>query len=68
MSEEETDPWRAGGVSEKRARRWLGDLSETTFKRLARQEQWPRKRIRGTTRVVYPRAVVREFLKACEEA
>lgn len=64
MSTDPPDIWHAGGWGEKRAARYL-DVSETTFKALAKQERWPRKRIRGT-RVVYPRALIRASLRECE--
>lgn len=67
MGAPEPDVWAAGGLGEKRAARYL-DVSRPLVRRLARELGWPRKRIRGTTRVVYPRALVRRFLRECEDA
>lgn len=61
------DIWRAGGLDERRAARFLS-VSDRTFRTLRKQQGWPRKRIKGTTKVVYPRSVLRAFLAQCEDA
>lgn len=62
------DIWRAGALSARQAARYLG-VTRSTFFGLARANRWPRKRIKGTTRViVYPKSVLRAFLAGCEDA
>lgn len=61
------DIWRAGALDERRAAAYLS-VSDRAFRTLRKQMGWPRKRIKGTTKVVYPRAVLREFLASCEDA
>ncbi|MDY3555329.1 hypothetical protein R5W24_004471 [Gemmata sp. JC717] len=67
MDSARADIWRLGGLDEKRAARFLS-VTDRTFRTLWQQQGWPRKRIRGTTKVVYPKALIREFLEACEDA
>ncbi|HEY1187708.1 MAG TPA: hypothetical protein VGE74_08625 [Gemmata sp.] len=59
--------WRAGGLDERRAARFLS-VSESMFKVLRKREGWRRKRIKGTAKVVYSRVQLREFLASCEDA
>src|SRR4051812_3214587 len=61
------DIWRAGGLDERRACLFLS-ISDRAFRTIRKQQAWPRKRIRGTAKIVYPRSVLRAFLAACEDA
>lgn len=60
------DIWRDGALDERRGAAFLS-VSRRTFRTLRKANDWPRKRVTGTSRIVYPRSVLRAFLKACED-
>lgn len=60
-----TDVWAAGAFAARYGAAYLS-VTEPTFRTIARQEKWPRKRVLG--KVVYPRSLVVAFLAACPAA
>ena len=59
--------WDEGALDEKHAAEFLS-VSDRTFRTLRKRLKWPRKRIEGTTKIVYPLALLRAFLASCEDA